>query len=57
MVLAAQGLRNLDAGTEPIDDCEIEARLRRQARKLVIAAVVSALVITVIVVMVLWEAP
>ena len=55
MVLAAQGLRNLDAGEEPINDSEIEARLRRQAHKLVITALVSALVITGVVVIVTWR--
>ena len=51
MVLAAQGLRNLDAGEERIDDAQSEALLRRQARKLVIAALMSAVMITAIVVM------
>ena len=55
MVLAAQGLRNLDAGEEPINDFEIDARLRRQARKLVIAALVTAVGITGIVVMITWR--
>jgi len=57
VVLAAQGLRNLDAGTEPIDESEIDTQLRRRARKLVLAAVVSALVITAIAVMVMWGVP
>ena len=55
MVLAAQGLRNVDGSDEPVGDTEIDARLRRQARKLVVAALVIALVITGIVVMVTWS--
>jgi len=50
-------LRNLDGGTEPVDDSEIDTRLRRQARKLVIASVVSALVVTGVAVMIMWRAP
>ena len=52
MVLAARGLRNFDGGDEPVGDAEIDAHLRRQARKLVIAALVTAGVITGIVVII-----
>lgn len=48
-------MRNLDAGEEPVEDSEIDVQLRHQARKLVIASLVSALVITAVVVIVMWR--
>ncbi|MBI4635272.1 MAG: hypothetical protein HY727_02885 [Candidatus Rokubacteria bacterium] len=46
MRLAAHGVRNLDAGDEPIDDPGLAGALRRRARAVHIEAALVALVLT-----------
>lgn len=46
MVLAARGLRNMDAGTESVEDAAERAELRRQARKVHVETLITATVLT-----------
>ena len=52
MVLAARGTRNMDFGDEPVNDRELEGRLRVSARKVYIESVVMALVLTLIMILI-----
>lgn len=47
MVLASRGLRETDAGLQPVDDPEQRAALRRQARGIHLKNTVLALLVTV----------
>ena len=46
MVLAARGTRNLDAGDEPVNDDEIERKLRKQALKVYVESALMAVALT-----------
>ena len=46
MNLASRGLRDLDAGAQPIADAAELARVRAQARKVLIESVVLGVVLT-----------
>ena len=48
MNLAARGVRNMDAGIEPIEEEGVKAQLRRQARRVYVKAIVAAGVLTVV---------
>lgn len=48
MILAARGLRNLDAGDEAIEDSATSALLRRAAEKIHTWALLSALGLTLL---------
>jgi hypothetical protein len=43
-----RGLRDMDDGEQQIDDPEVLAQVRRQARKTILQAVVSAAALTVL---------
>jgi hypothetical protein len=43
--LASRGLRDMDSGSESISDANELAQVRRQARKVYIEAIVTALVL------------
>lgn len=47
-----RGLRNMDTGDEEIEDAEILAQVRRQARKVNILSLVWSIVLTIIVVLI-----
>jgi hypothetical protein len=44
--LSAQGLRNMDDGTEQIDDPKILAQVRRQARTVQLQTLVASTLLT-----------
>ncbi len=46
MTLAARGAREAEAGVEAVADAEEAARLRRQAREVVLEAALGALFLT-----------
>lgn len=52
MGLAGRSLRNMDTGVEQIEDAEILAQVRRQARKVNILSLVWSIVLTIIVVLI-----
>jgi len=45
--LAARGARNLDSGKESIEDADVRAQLRRQARVVYFKAILAASALTV----------
>jgi hypothetical protein len=47
--LAARGARNMDNGIEMIDEEDVKAQLRRQARAVYLKAIVAACVLTALV--------
>lgn len=51
MGLAQRSLRNMDTGAEKIEDLEILAQVKRQARKVNVLTLVYSLVLTLIVVL------
>jgi len=46
--LAARGARNMDAGKEFIEDEDVKAQLRRQARRVYAKAIVAACALTLV---------
>jgi hypothetical protein len=46
--LAARGARNLDTGKEAIEDADVRAQLRRQARWVYLKAIAAACALTLI---------
>lgn len=48
MRLAARGSRNLDRGEETIEDMEVLAQVRRQARRVHFYALLTAIALTVL---------
>ena len=48
MILAARGARNLDGGEERVNDSDLAAELRRQAKRIHVKAVLTAALLTLL---------
>ena len=48
MSLAARGARNMDSGIERIEEDDVKAQLRRQARRVYLKAILAAAALTLL---------